>query len=106
MPRIVVRMKPCGSLSPGCTNMAMMPATKQMMIVQMMCTEDLPAACMHGHPRSRFHAACCGKAAAPEHAAHNCVHNRIITWSTTMAMPALLTQGPKNLSLGERAAYI
>src|SRR4051794_5082781 len=34
IPRIVVRMKPRGSLSPGVINFAMMPATKPMMMVQ------------------------------------------------------------------------
>ena len=34
MPRMVVRMKPEGSLRPGIRNLAMMPATKPMMMVQ------------------------------------------------------------------------
>src|ERR1700712_3787008 len=34
IPRMVVRMNPVGSLSPGMMNLAMMPATKPMMMVQ------------------------------------------------------------------------
>src|SRR6478672_2597550 len=34
MPRMVVRMKPDGSLSPGIINLAITPAMKPMMIVQ------------------------------------------------------------------------
>ena len=51
-PRIVVMMNPDGSLSPGMMNLAMIPATKPMIIVQMipkcvspyetMCSADAP----------------------------------------------------------------
>src|SRR4030081_1207037 len=34
IPRMVVRMNPVGSLSPGMMNLAMIPATKPMMMVQ------------------------------------------------------------------------
>src|SRR5215203_2392406 len=36
IPRIVVRMNPDGSFGPGCKNFAMMPATKPIIIVQIM----------------------------------------------------------------------
>ena len=38
MPRIAVRMKPPGLLGPGEMNLAMMPATKPMMMVQMIAS--------------------------------------------------------------------
>ena len=36
MPRMAVRMNPCGSLGPGMMNLAITPAINPMMIVQMM----------------------------------------------------------------------
>ena len=47
MPRMVVRMKPRGSFLPGVMSLAMTPATKPMMMVQMMaqaCRSRLPPA--------------------------------------------------------------
>jgi len=42
MPRMVVRMKPDGSLSPGIINLAITPAMKPMMIVQRILHLNLP----------------------------------------------------------------
>ena len=37
MPRIAVKMKPCGPLSPGVTALAISPATKPIIMVQIKC---------------------------------------------------------------------
>src|ERR1044072_7124342 len=48
MPRMVVRMKPDGSLSPGMMNFAMTPAMKPIMIVQIMPMSPLRANALTG----------------------------------------------------------
>src|SRR3954470_13304789 len=48
MPRTAVRMKPCGSLEPGWMNLAIIPAMKPMMIVQMMCHMEAVLYCCAG----------------------------------------------------------
>ena len=59
MPSTVVRMKPDGSLSPGMISYAITPATKPMMIVQMIPMAD----CLLLRQRVARWDGCCGKLA-------------------------------------------